>query len=272
MAVLYETGFTQIVRLTTCFWFCCAAVAPCLATPGMAAKPNITAKTATKTKPDTKTKSDTEVKTVTKTTPDTNATTCEGWVYKGKHFIYGQGTLYASCRGAVMDNQMAGRLAICKPPDWQFALFDRESHKFCIQGEAAYEKAVRGRILGMVGDMRSVKPVKTKEHTRMFGVEAVKYVAEYKMEGKQMPVQFWVAENLGLPQQVYDVHGAMSGLPKFPGLCIKLIFGTTTKIDTVSLTRQSIPNRIFNYPGGYTETKDVQDVIFSVDSIKDMLE
>jgi hypothetical protein len=200
------------------------------------------------------------------------------WVIDGKHSVYGTAHICASVKGVKIDNESSGRLLIAQPPDWKVAVFDKDTHKYFVESAEAFAKQKLTRVVSMAVDIQKAKPERTNIHEIVGGVATTVYVCQAegidtgrKVAIREMPIKLWVSDKLGLPQATYDALSRCAGMPKLPGIVLRFRFEGKNLIETTAVKKQSLPDNLFQYPPGYTAAKSLQEVMFSIDTIRDMV-
>src|SRR5262249_8038153 len=149
------------------------------------------------------------------------------------------------------------------PPDWKIAVFDADTHQYCVQDSYAYGHQKITNALNWMYDPHKEKPVSTGKHETVAGLPTTIYEsfglsADAGIKGhpnSKTQIQYWVAEKLGLPQKLCDAYANASGLPVVPGLILRLKYKSkgSAALNTIAAEKKKMPDNFFQYPSGFKE-------------------
>jgi hypothetical protein len=178
------------------------------------------------------------------------------YVLEERNQILGNCTVYASPKIFKVVFANKKWIDIARAPNWDLYVYSPASKLYCIEDLKKWKGATIFFDISRINN--ATKIVKTNEHKKIAGIDAVKYAGSGSdtSRGEVATSQYWIADGLGLPKQVGHVVSGNVGIPHFDGVPLRAVAqradeGEMTMLDTISAKVVNVPESFFNPPPGF---------------------
>ena len=189
------------------------------------------------------------------------------WYFMQTNMIFGDCDVYVSPQALkiTFSNEKWANLA--KPPDWDLFVFNPRAKVYC----RTPLKEWRGRKLG-TSFVKGLKAVGKGE--TIAGIRTKIYDAESMEPGARAISRIFVAEDLGLPQQVSVILSGNDAIPLVKGIPLRVQHSAGQApgktVETHLAKQMMMPASFFEVPPGFRRVTKPEEVITG--GISDIIE
>jgi hypothetical protein len=193
------------------------------------------------------------------------------WRLEQSNAIFGECTIYACPEALKIVFKNGKWMNIARAPGWELFVFNPKEK---IYSHTPLDKWKANTFHFGLMNAASTKLVRTAHLQRIGGLWAVEMIPT-GTAGQRVNERYWVARDLGLPDQISHVLCGNALLPQLHSVPLRVSMNTDAvqnTVDTTSSSQIDLPVTFFDIPTGYKLAAHPEDVMNSgvMDVVKDM--